>query len=131
MVRVAFVTVDGTAVDEHFGRCERLDVYDLSPNAVERVEVRVPEDATGLMGQIDVRLELLRDCAIVYVASIGGAAAARVVNARIHPVKVASGTPIDELTSRLQTVLATNPPPWLRKVLRGHDPEAAPAWTPR
>lgn len=131
MLRVAFATADGTVVDEHFGRCDRFDVYDLSPDSVQLVASRAPASAEDATGRIESRLELLRDCAILHVASIGGAAAARVVNAGIHPLKVAEGTAIADLTARLQGVLSATPPPWLRKVLRRHDPTSAPAWSPR
>lgn len=131
MLRVAFATADGVVVGEHFGRCDRFDVYDLSPRWVEQVASRTPGAASDTSGRIDVRLDLLRDCAILHVASIGGAAAARVVNARIHPLKVPEGTAIADLTVRLQAVLSAVPPPWLRKVLRQHDPESAPTWSPR
>ena len=48
----------------------------------------------------------------------GGPAAARVVNARIHPIKVTSDEPIGDVLTRCQTMLRGNPPPWLRKVLQ-------------
>lgn len=131
MLRVAFATADGIVVGEHFGRCDRFDVYDLSPRWAELVASRAPAAAGDSNGRIEARLELLRDCAILHVASIGGAAAARVVNARIHPLKVPEDTAITDLTARLQAVLAATPPPWLRKVLRQHDPDSAPSWSPR
>ena len=63
------------------------------------------------------RLEAIRDCAILYVAAIGGFAAAQVVNLKVHPIKVTQPEPIAGLLQKLQTVLAGTPPPWLRKVL--------------
>jgi len=131
MLRVAFATSDGNTVDQHFGWCDRFDVYDLTATGAVVVGSRVPEPAYDSGGRIEVRLAVIRDCAIVHMANIGGAAAARVVNARIHPLKVAEGTPVRDLVTRLQAVLAGNPPPWLRKVLREHDPASAPMWSPR
>lgn len=131
MLKIAFATGDGTAVDQHFGWCRRFDVYEVSAGKAELLETRLlgPADADE-DDKIESRLSAVRDCAILHVCHIGGPAAARVVNCRIHPVKVASGTAVDDLLARLQRVLAGNPPPWLRKVLRQHGPAAVPAWTP-
>ena len=131
MLKIAFATGDGTAVDQHFGWCRRFDVYEVSAEKAELLETRLlgPADADE-DDRIESRLSRVRDCAILHVCDIGGAAAARVVNSRIHPVKVASGTAVDDLLLRLQRVLAGNPPPWLRKVQRQHNLGAVPAWTP-
>ncbi len=131
MLKIAFATGDGTAVDQHFGWCRRFDVYQVSAEGAELLESRLLGPAgPDEDNKIESRLSEVRDCAILHVCDIGGTAAARVVNARIHPVKVPQGTPVDELLTRLRAVLAGNPPPWLRKVLRQHSPEAVPAWTP-
>lgn len=66
----------------------------------------------------------------MHVAAIGGTAAARVVNAGLMPVKVAEGSSVAELLQRLQGVLQGTPPPWLRKVMRRHDPATATVWSP-
>lgn len=131
MLTVAYATSDGTAVDQHFGWCERFDVYRLTPDDAVLVDSRVPADVDGVTSRIEARVDLLRDCAILHVTSIGGAAAAKVINARIHPLKVVEGTGIEELNTRLSAVLGGTPPPWMRKVLRSHTGLAAPVWSPR
>jgi nitrogen fixation protein NifX len=68
----------------------------------------------------------LKDCAILYVAAIGGSAAARVVAAKIHPIKVPQPEPILDILDKLQEVLNGTPPPWLRKVLQKGMDVAAP-----
>ena len=62
------------------------------------------------------RSEMLSDCQIVYVQSIGGPAAAKVVRAGVHPVKVPLPVPAAEALARLQAVLDA-PPPWLAKIM--------------
>jgi len=129
-LRVAVATTDGTAVDEHFGRCKRFDVYQVSADGAELTETR--ELGTVLShdeGAIESRLAAIKDCAIVHVTSIGSGAAARVVNAGVMPLKLPAGTPVTETVGRLQTVLQGTPPPWMRKLLRQADP-AAPRWSP-
>lgn len=131
MLKIAFATGDGTAVDQHFGWCRRFDVYEVSADRAELLESRLlapPGDDEA--DKIESRLSEVRDCAILHICDIGGAAAAKVVKARIHPVKVPEGTPVAELLSRLQVVLGGNPPPWLRKVMRQRDPASVPPWAP-
>ena len=48
------------------------------------------------------KIDAVRDCAILYVAAIGGSGAARVVAAGVHPVKVTKPEEITELLDRLQ-----------------------------
>ncbi|PKO57606.1 MAG: dinitrogenase iron-molybdenum cofactor biosynthesis protein, partial [Betaproteobacteria bacterium HGW-Betaproteobacteria-19] len=55
-------------------------------------------------------------CHLVYMQSIGGPAAAKVVRAGIHPVKYPVGGAAREVLSQLQGTLQ-RPPPWLAKVL--------------
>ena len=62
------------------------------------------------------RCELIRDCQIVYVQSIGGPAAAKVVRANVHPVKFPTPVPARDALARLQTTLNA-PPPWLARVM--------------
>ena len=131
MVKIAFATGNGTAVDQHFGWCCRFDVYEVSAEKSELLESRLlSPPGPDQDSKIDSRLAEVRDCAILVVCDIGGSAAARVVSARIHPLKAASGTAVADLLARLQAVLAGNPPPWLRKALRQNGQEPVPAWTP-
>jgi nitrogen fixation protein NifX len=131
VLKIAFATADGTAVDQHFGWCRRFDVYQIDADLAVLVETRELTPAPGEEdGKIDSRLNAVRDCAIVHVAAIGATAAARVVNAGVMPVKVPEGSGVEELVQRVQGVLRGTPPPWLRKALRRHDPSAGPAWTP-
>lgn len=119
MLKVAFATQDGVHINQHFGWCRRFDIYEISPEGFRLVESRRLEPAgEDEEDKIRSRLDAVRDCAMVYVASIGGTAAARVVNARIHPVKVRETEEVAGLLERLREVLAGTPPPWLRKLLR-------------
>lgn len=131
MLTIAFATGDGTTVDQHFGWCRRFDVYHVDEHHAVLADTReLPPAGPDENGKIDSRLDAVRDCAIVHVVAIGGTAAARVVNAGVMPVKLPEGTGVAATIHRLQDVLGGTPPPWLRKVLRRHDPAAAPAWSP-
>ena len=49
--------------------------------------------------KIEARGAALADCALVYVAEIGGPAAARLVQKRIHPLKSKDREPITEVVT--------------------------------
>ena len=53
---------------------------------------------------------------MLYVQSIGGPAAAKVIRANIHPVKIPQSGLARESVLRLQSSLRT-PPPWLARVM--------------
>jgi nitrogen fixation protein NifX len=119
-MKVAFATQDCQRVDAHFGWAKQLAIYDVSPTGYQFVETcHFGEDLAedGNEDKLAPKLEAIRDCAILYVAAIGGSGAARVVALKIHPIKVPQPEPILDILDKLQTVLAGTPPPWLRKAL--------------
>ena len=119
-MKVAFATEDLTHVDAHFGWARHIAIYEVSPEAHRLLEV-VQFDGDlkddGGEDKLFAKLAAIRDCAIVYVAAIGGSAAAKVVNLKVHPVKIPQPVAIDELILRMQDVLKGTPPPWLRKAM--------------
>lgn len=119
-MKVAFSTQDKQRVDAHFGWAKHIAVYDVSPEGYHYVETfdfggKLDED--GDEDKLAPKLEAIKDVAIVYVAAIGGSAAARVVASKIHPIKVNQPEPIMDILDKLQEVLRGTPPPWLRKAL--------------
>jgi nitrogen fixation protein NifX len=67
--------------------------------------------------RIGPKVDALTGCHLLFVLAIGGPAAARVVNAHVHPVKLPKEETIEAIISRVQTMMSGNPPPWLRKVM--------------
>ncbi len=119
-MKVAFATQDQQRVDAHFGWAKHLAVYDVTAQGYRFVHDfgfgdELAED--GNEDKLAPKLDAIRDCALVYVAAIGGSAAARVVASKIHPVKVTQPEPILDILDKLQGVLGGTPPPWLRKAL--------------
>lgn len=119
-MKVAFATQDLQRVDAHFGWAKNLAIYELSPESYRFIEAfqfegDLQED--GNEDKLAPKLDAIKDCAILYVAAIGGSGAARVVALGIHPMKVPQPEPIADLLEKLQQVLKGTPPPWLRKVL--------------
>ncbi|MFO7832423.1 MAG: nitrogen fixation protein NifX [Desulfuromonadaceae bacterium] len=117
-MKVAFASTDKIHIDEHFGRAAAFYLWDIGPESVEFSGI-VQVDTAGddEADRIEARCSSLADCALVYVAEIGGPAAARLVAKRIHPIKSKDRAPIAETATNLQQVLQGNPPPWLRKAM--------------
>ena len=119
-MKIAFATPDKAHVDAHFGWAKSIVVYDASSTGhrfVESFEFGDKLEEDGDEDKLAPKLEAIKDCAIVYVAAIGGSAAARVVAMKIHPIKVPGPESIAEILDRLVVVLKSTPPPWLRKAL--------------
>ena len=120
-MKIAFATQDKERVDAHFGWAKSIVVYDVSAQGhhfVETFEFGDKLEEDGDEDKLAPKLEAIKDCAIVYVAAIGGSGAARVVALGIHPIKVNQPEPIAEILEKLKAVLAGTPPPWLRKALQ-------------
>jgi nitrogen fixation protein NifX len=124
-MKIAFATQDKQRVDAHFGWAKHIAIYDVTPEGytyVETLDFGGDLDEDGNEDKLGPKLDVIRDCVIVYVAAIGGSAAARVVAAKVHPIKVTQPEPIMDLLEKLQDVLQGTPPPWLRKaLLKGQD----------
>ena len=119
-MKIAFATQDQQRVDAHFGWAKHLAVYEIEATGYKFVQdFGFGEDLAedGNEDKLAPKLQAIGDCAIVYVAAIGGSAAARAVASKIHPVKVAQPEPILDILDKLQATLAGTPPPWLRKAL--------------
>lgn len=117
-MKVAFASTDKVHIDEHFGRAEEFIIWEIGPetaafNGIVEVNPNDHDEAD----RIESRCAGLSDCAVVYVAEIGGPAAARLVAKKIHPIKSKTCAPISETVEQLQEVLRGSPPPWLRKAL--------------
>jgi len=62
-------------------------------------------------------LDRIRDCHMLFTLSIGGPAAARVTRANIHPIKKTAPAEASVVLKELSQVIATNPPPWVKRIL--------------
>lgn len=115
-LRVAVASNNREDLDGHFGSCLRFLVYQVSRSEVRLIGVRPTLSSEDAQDRNVARARLIDDCHLVYVQSIGGPAAAKVVRAGVHPVKLRGGGPARATLARLQTSLAS-PPPWLAKIM--------------
>ncbi|SDH13345.1 nitrogen fixation protein NifX [Pseudomonas benzenivorans] len=116
-IRVAIASNSGENLDGHFGSCLRFLVYQVSAEQVALVDVRSALEADFAEDKNGFRVDLIRDCQVLYVVSVGGPAAAKVVRADIYPIKRIEGGQAQEILAELQAVMAGSPPPWLAKLL--------------
>jgi nitrogen fixation protein NifX len=120
-MKIAFCTTDMERVDQHFGRADKVAIYSIDDKEYSLAEVRefVPVDPANSDHKVDTetKAQALNDCAILYVAEIGGPAAAHVIKNRIHPVKVSEPVLISEVLDNLKETLSKNPAPWLKKAM--------------
>lgn len=122
-IRVACASDSGEALDGHFGAARRFLIYQVSALETRLIDVRAVDERQAGDDKNAYRAELIADCQVLYVASIGGPAAAKVIKRDIHPIKDADGGSARERMIALQRILAGKAPPWLAKAM-GHAPEA-------
>lgn len=115
-IRVAIASNNGERLDGHFGSCLRFLVYQVGVDSLALVDVRSALETEFAEDRNGARAELIGDCQVLYVVSIGGPAAAKVVKTGLYPIKKAGGE-ARQVIADLQTVMAGNPPPWLAKLL--------------
>jgi nitrogen fixation protein NifX len=119
-MKVTFATQDLKRVDAHFGWAKNIAIYELTEDGhhfLEAVQFDGDLQEDGNEDKLAPKIEAVKDCAILYVAAIGGSGAARVVANNIHPMKVSQPEAIEDLLDKLQAVLKGNPPPFLRKAM--------------
>lgn len=121
-MKIAFTTSDNVHINAHFGSAKQIDIYEVSTDGYEfltniNFDGDLKED--GKENKIDPKLEALSDCTIVYVAAIGGSAAARIINRGVTPIKAQDeDDKIADVLDNFVRMLKGNPPPWLRKALQ-------------
>lgn len=116
-VRVALASDSGEALNGHFGSCIRYLVYQVSATEIRLVDIRDALEADFADDKNGFRVQLISDCHVLYVVSIGGPAAAKVIKGNIYPIKRIEGGPAMEVMAEFQDMMKGSPPPWLAKIL--------------
>ncbi len=121
-IRVAVASNSGEMLDGHFGSCKRFLIYQVSKDENRLIEIRAINDAEAIDDKNGYRAALIKDCQILFIASIGGPAAAKVVRVGAHPIKKPDMGEARQEIAALQQAIASNAAPWLAKVM-GQAPE--------
>ncbi|MGB3518067.1 MAG: nitrogen fixation protein NifX [Elainellaceae cyanobacterium] len=120
-MKIAFTTNDSVHINAHFGWAKQVDVYDVNTEGytqLETLEFQGDLKEDGNEDKLEPKLKALHDCTIIYVAAIGGSAAARLIHRNITPIQAKSEQDeIQDVLDRLVETLKGSPPPWLRKAL--------------
>jgi nitrogen fixation protein NifX len=111
-IRVAFATNDNENIDAHFGSAKQFNVYDISSDGFDITTIIKIDDK-----DTDKTVALLEGCDIVYFVNIGPTAAAKIINSGIFPIKYKEVVGIDEELKKLVSMLNTNPPPFIKKII--------------
>ncbi|WP_354624092.1 NifB/NifX family molybdenum-iron cluster-binding protein [Psychromonas sp. MME2] len=116
-LQIAVASTDGQTIDGHFGSCEKFYIYSLDAQQIQHIDIRNAEGGRGSEKNA-FRAQIIKDCQLMFCASIGGPAAAKVINAGIHPLK-SKNTPaiLVQLTELQQRVITGALPPWLAKLM--------------
>ena len=117
-MKVAFATTDLGTINDHFGWAKQFAIYEVTPEGHTCLgAVKTEEEIEEEDDKINSKINALKGVSIIYCEAIGPTAAARVVQSRMHPMKVNTPTPINETLDSLVTMLGKNPPPWIRRIL--------------
>ena len=126
LLRVALATQDVKSVNAHFGSAKKFAVYEVSATEsrfVEALDFESTSDESGshseAVDNLTPKIAAIVGCNMLFCLAIGGPAAAKVVRAKIHPIKLSKPEPIETVISRVQTMLLEGAPPWLKKTLEG------------
>jgi len=119
-LKVAFASTDGITVNGHFGSCEHFYIYTITTEQKQKLDVREASSGRGVEKNA-VRAGLIDDCHLMFCASIGGPAAARVIRSGIHPMKckpINNDYPsiVEQLTLLQERMRSESLPPWLAKL---------------
>jgi nitrogen fixation protein NifX len=121
-IRVACASNKAELLDGHFGSCQRFLIYQVSASENRLIDIRAVDESEESDDKNSHRAGLIGDCQLLFVASIGGPAAAKVVRAGVHPIKKPQVGPARDEMVALQSVIGKDAPPWLAKAM-GQSPE--------
>lgn len=124
-LKIAFCTQDLRRVDSHFGSAPSIVIYEVGPKEhrfIEAVQFDTVSAQDGVHvedgeDRIGAKVEAVSGCAMLFSLAIGGVAAARVVNAKVYPLKLPKVEAITDVIGRVQVMMNGTPPPWMRKML--------------
>jgi nitrogen fixation protein NifX len=127
-LRVAVATQDIKNVNAHFGSAKKFAVYEVTPHEsrfLEAFDFETTSDESGRhvtdSDRLGPKVAALAGCNLLFCLAIGGPAAARVVGAKVHPIKLDQPQSIASVLTRVQSMMTGNAPPWLRKVFLANE----------
>lgn len=115
-IRIAIASNSGASINGHFGSCIRFLIYQLARDEYRLIDICSTVEADSSDDKNLFRANLIKDCHVLFVQSIGGPAAAKVIRADVYPIKVPDVTEASDKLKEFQKVFDA-PPPWMAKAL--------------
>ena len=121
---VAYASMDGEIVDQHFGSAQGFYVYSVNATCAQLLISKLfpKELKDGNEDKLKPKLKWLLGCDMVYCGSVGGSATKQLISIGVHPVVVKEGPDIDELIEELQQQLNGEPSAMLSRILQKKAP---------
>ena len=129
---MAIATQDGKNVNGHFGSANAFMIFDITEKGYVFVEkVVFGSDGTNAckdmkdmkdmkdksMDRLSSRLKALDGSRIVFVSAIGNTASAYVIRNNVYPVRIDPPEEIEQVLSKVQSMLSGKTPIWLKRIL--------------
>lgn len=117
---VAFASLEGDMVDQHFGSSQGFFVYEVNADDAVLIAEKsfAKEKKDGNEDKLKPKMQWLVGCDVVYCGSIGGSATRQLVSLGITPKKVTGGPDVDELIEDLQKQLSGSAEFWLENIIK-------------
>lgn len=117
---VAFASLDGDMVDQHFGAAQAFYLYAITADEAELIASQAfgVEKKDGNEDKLKPKLAWLAGADVVYCGSIGGSATRQLLALGVHPIKVKGGPDVEELIEELQAQLNGEMESWLEKLIQ-------------
>jgi len=116
-IRVGISSNSANNLDGHFGSCLRFLIYQVSASEMRLIDIRSAAEADLSDDRNAYRANIVKDCEVLYMVSVGGPAAAKIIRAGVYPLKRIEGGEAAQVIKDFQQVMSGTPPPWLAKIL--------------
>ena len=116
---VAFASMEGDMVDQHFGSAQAFYVYSVNSHSAQLLTCQGFASAAqdGNEDKLKPKLKWLMGADLVYCGSIGGSATRQLISLGITPVQVKGGPDVDELLDSIRLQLAGEKAFWLQNII--------------
>ena len=116
---VAFASMEGDMVDQHFGSAQGFYVYAVNSHSAQLLTSQSFAAAAqdGNEDKLKPKLRWLVGADLVYCGSIGGSATKQLISLGITPVQVKGGPDVDELLDSIQVQLRGEKAFWLQNII--------------
>lgn len=117
---VAFASMEGDMVDQHFGSAQAFYVYDVHSDHADLIATKQfgIEKKDGDEDKLKPKMTWLVGSDIVYCGSIGGSATRQLISLGITPLQVTGGPDVEELIEGLQGQMNGETEFWLSNILK-------------